>query len=481
MSTRRQFLKAIGVGAAGVAATPLLEACSSSSSTAAPASSAAAATTSAGAAAPTSGAVAAATSAATASSGAATTAAAAAASTAEVSGHVSLGFFGASDIIKAWTPIFDDFRKSHPKITLDAVPVPAATWTAYADSVILQLSGGKEFDVVQSAVNVQQLFVSKGVVQPLDDLITRDKAELADYLSDENAKFLGWNKTLVSKDGKTYYLPADYNSYCAWINTKMFQEAGVPIPTNDWTWDDLMAAGAKICTSPGKFLIDVDPGDMFFFQPWALTNGGTLLSADWTKSTLADPKTIEAAAFAQSLCQKGYSPKPGGSFDAVTAFAQDKLAIFGCGMWLNPSIKAAGAASKVKVVAWPQKTTKGTSVGWNAYPIMKKSKNQEAAWAFVKYLASSAAVTNLAATGQSCPGRKSVFFGDALKQAAPEPGIDELWNAVDYATPVPSPDAADAINAAVIKTLTQLYSSNTDATKLMTDLDKQVTGYLAGA
>lgn len=441
MVTRRNLLRAAGGAATAFAAAPLLEAC-----------------------------------------GAGTTAKTPIASTApkNVSGHVSLGFFGASDIVKAWTPIFDDFRKTFPNVSLEAVPVPAPTWTDYADSIILQLSGGREFDVVQAAVNVQQLFISKGVVQPLDDYINRDQADLADYLSDENPKFLDWNKSLVSKGGARYYLPADYNTYCAWVNTEMFQQAGVPVPTNDWTWDDVMAAGAKICTSPGTFLFNVDPGDMFFFQPWALTNGGTLLNADWTKSTLADPKTIEAAAFAQSLCLKGYSPKPGGSFDPVTAFAQNKLAVFGCGMWLNPSLKQANAAGKAKVVAWPHKTTKGTSVGWNAYPILKKSKNQEAAWAFVKYLASKRAVQNLAATGQATPGRKSVFFND-LPAAAPEQGLDELWNSVDYATPVPSPDAADAVNKAVIKTLTQLYSSaSADPTKLMQQLDKDVTGFLAG-
>lgn len=440
MIERREFLKVAGLGAAALAFGPVAAACSSSKSSApkTPLS----------------------------------------AAPSNVTGHVSLGFFGASDIVKAWTPIFADFRKTHPGITLDAVPVPAATWTDYADSVILQMSGGREFDVVQAAVNVQQLFVSKGVVQQLDEYVNRDKAELADYLSDENQKFLTWNTSLVSQGKGTFYLPADYNTYCAWVNTEMFQEAGVPIPDNDWTWDDLMAAGAKICTSPGKFLIDVDPGDMFFFQPWALTNGGTLLSADWSKSTLADPKTIEAAAFAQSLCQKGYSPKPGGSFDAVTEFAHNKLAIFGCGMWLNPSLKAAGAAGKAKIVAWPRKTTKGTSVGWNAYPIMKKSKNQEAAWAFVKYLASKHAVENLASTGQATPGRKSVFFAD-LPAAAPEQGLSELWNSVDYATPVPSPASADAINKAIIKTLTQLYSSSSDAATLMKALDKEVTGYLS--
>lgn len=395
----------------------------------------------------------------------------------QLTGKLTVAFFGASDIVKAWTPIFDGFRKLHPKVDLTLVPIPGGTWSDYADSAVLQMAGGREFDVLEAAVNIQRLFISKNVIQPLDAYIARDRAELASYFADENPKFLHWNKTLISKGGPIYYLPGDYNAYCAWVNTKMFQDAGVPIPDNNWTWDDLMAAGAKICTSPGKYLIHVDPGDMFFVQPWALTNASTLMNADWTKSTFAAPRTIEAAKFAQSLCAKGYSPKPGGAFDDTTEFAADKLAIFGCGMWLNPSIKAAGAAGKVKIVAWPRNRTKGTSVGWNAYPVVKSSKNKEAAWAFTKYLASNRAVTNIAKTGQSTPGRRKLFYKYA-PVAAPEKGIENLWTAVEYATPVPSPDAADAINALVIKTMTQVYSSTSDPTPLMQSLDKQVTALL---
>jgi multiple sugar transport system substrate-binding protein len=393
---------------------------------------------------------------------------------------VSCAFFGAADIVKAWTPIFADFQKSYPGITLEVVPVNATTWTGYADSVILQMAGGKIFDVVQSPVNIQQLFAAKDVLLPLDDFLARDKAEMASYFTDENAQFLKWTTDIVSPKGTpTYFLPADYNTYLCWINTKMFQDAGVPLPTNDWTWDDLMAAGKKICTTPGKYLIDVQPDD-FAFGPWAYTNGGTILNADWTKSTMTDPKTIEAAEFAQNLCKLGYSPKPGGAFDDVTEFSQDKLAIFGAGMWLNPSLKTAGAAGKAKVVAWPQKTQKGTSVGWNAYPLIKKSQNQEAAWAFAKYLVSKRAVTNLAATGQACPGLKSVFFSDTLATASPEPGVSELWNSVAYATPLPSPVASDAVVDAFAKTFTELYSSTKDATTLLTALDKQLNTLLAG-
>jgi multiple sugar transport system substrate-binding protein len=443
MIARRDVLKTTGIAAAAVAATPLIDACASSGS-----------------------------------KGQSPSAIGAAPKV--VKGHVSLAFFGAADIIKAWTPIFADFRRNHPHITLEAVPVPAATWTAYADSAILQMAGGRKFDILQAATNIQQLFISKGVVEPLDPYITRDKAELASYFSDENSHFLTWNKNLISRGGSLYYLPADYNTYCAWINTQMFHDAGVPVPSDGWTWDDLMAAGKEITKTKGKYLIYVDPSDMFFFQPWALTNGGTLLNANWTKSTLGQPQTIAAAKFAQSLVLKGYSPKPGGAFDVVTEFAANKLAIFGCGMWLNPTLKEAHGAGKAKIVSWPRNVRMGTSVGWNAYPIVKSSQNKEAAWAFLKYLASKRAVTNLALTGQATPGRKSVFE-HTLPTAAPEQGLEELWTSVNYATPTPSPAASDAINNAIIKTMTQIYGSTADPAPLMRSLDHQVGNLLASS
>ena len=87
--------------------------------------------------------------------------------------------------------------------------------------------------------------VTKGIVAPLDEFIERDKAQLAPYFADENPKFLAWNKSLISRGGPTYFLPADYNTYCCWVNTEMFEKAGVPVPSDGWTWDDLMAAGEK--------------------------------------------------------------------------------------------------------------------------------------------------------------------------------------------------------------------------------------------
>jgi multiple sugar transport system substrate-binding protein len=393
----------------------------------------------------------------------------------ELTGNLSVAFFGAADIVKAWTPIFNAFKKLHPKLSVELVPIPGTDWTTYADSAMLQMAGGKQYDVLQAAVNIQRLFVSKSVVEPLDAYIARDRAELASYFKDENDKFFQWNKKLISKSD-TYYLPADYNTNCIWLNTKMFKDAGLAVPNDSWTWDDLMAAGPKICTSSDTFLMNV-AADAWDFQPWALTNGSDIMNSDWSVSTFSHPKTVEAAKFAQSLVNKGYSPKPGGAFDVVSEFANDKLAIFTAGAWLNPSVKAAGAANKAKVIAWPQKVRKGTTVGWNAYPIVKSSKNKEAAWAFLKYLNSTAVTATLAKSGQATPGRKSTFF-KYMPTVAPEQNIDELWTSLNYATPTPSPNESDAFTLAAEKTLTQIYSSSSDPTPLLKSLDQQVTKLL---
>lgn len=40
-------------------------------------------------------------------------------------------------------------------------------------------------------------------------------------------------------DGKQYAIPKDFDTIGVWYNKKIFDEAGVPYPTDDWTWDDM--------------------------------------------------------------------------------------------------------------------------------------------------------------------------------------------------------------------------------------------------
>ncbi len=46
--------------------------------------------------------------------------------------------------------------------------------------------------------------------------------------------------------GDMYGLPSDAQSQIIAYNKKMFDDAGVAYPTDDWTWDDLVEMGKKI-------------------------------------------------------------------------------------------------------------------------------------------------------------------------------------------------------------------------------------------
>jgi len=122
-------------------------------------------------------------------------------------------------------------------------------------------------------------------------------------------------------------------------------------------------------------------------MPYLLTNGASTLSADWKTSTVNTPQAIDAATFMRSLGEKKISPEPGGTFDQFTATAQGKMAMFGGGRWPVLNMRTLNVVSKMKILPWPQKTTKGSPVGWGCYPIMKGAQNVEAAWAFVKFIA----------------------------------------------------------------------------------------------
>src|SRR5690606_25873799 len=124
-------------------------------------------------------------------------------------------------------------------------------------------------------------------------------------------------------------------------------------------------------------------------------------------------------------------------------------------------IREVELVDKVKLVAWPQKVEKGSPVGWDGHPIMRESQNKEAAWAFVKFLASTTAQEiEVGQGGPTVPPRQSMATSDAFLADSPE-GMNKLYEALDYATPIPSPDAGNVIEQDIIDTFNQILAGNT--------------------
>src|SRR5665811_699393 len=346
----------------------------------------------------------------------------------EVSGTIKLLMNVTPDYMAG---VFGAFNEQHPDVEVQAEGISSSGWADFSDQVVTRVAGGEKFDIVQ----------------------------------------------IVTAGGETYFLPGEFNTMGIWYNSKMFADAGVEEPATDWTWDDFHAAATAVLGEEGTFGMHVNGGLFVSVMPWLLTNSASPLNADWTEATVDTPEAIEAAQFMRSLVEEGVSPEPGGEFDAYTLMAQDKLAMFGAGRWPLANIRELEIVDKVKIAPWPRKTEPGSPIGWKSYPIFEVSENKEAAWAFAKFMTTPEASIEIAKLGTEVPPRREAIESDIFLENSPE-GMDVLFKAVDYATPVPGPDNGAIIQSAIQETFDQILIGNVDAESALKDLNEDIQSEL---
>lgn len=355
-------------------------------------------------------------------------------------GSVSFMYYGTAADQKSYDALFAKFRSQHPEITLKAQGVAAKSWADFSNAVATRLAGGQPVDVVQIATEGQRIFMSKGLLEPLDDYIKKDQALVDSYYKDTPAQIRKLTQQHASQDGHTFFMPGGYNTMALYLNTKIFSAAGVQPPTDTWTWDEFMAAGQTIKAKTGAFLTSIGSGYFTDVMPWLLNNGAAPMNGDWTQSTINTPAAVEALTFARSLVAAGLAPKPGGTYDAPTAMAQGKLASFGGGRWPTNDLRRLKIVDQVELVKWPMKANPGSPVGWDAWPILKGSKNKDAAWVLITYLISEGFGDSITTGGGGAvPARISDATGAAFLQNAPK-NTGLLVKLLDVATPIPGPN-----------------------------------------
>ena len=348
---------------------------------------------------------------------------------------------GSAQELTVWKQVVAGFKKTHPNVTMDFVFLAQPTWGSFFTSVQTRLIGGETYDLVNIPTEGQRLFASKGVIEPLDAYISRDKAEVNALFSDINPKVLQAIKQHSSPDGQTYYVPYGFNTMTIWYYKPLFQAAGVPFPASNWTWDDFLRAAERIAkpSAPaGKQVYAYNFKNSIFagLDPWLFTNGASLLNSSWSTATINSPRAVEALQFQRAMVARKLAPQPGGQFDEPTAMVQGRLAMAGCGWWYLPNFRALNAVDKVGMAPWPRKTQQGSPAGYGAMAMFKQSQNKDVAWEFIKYMLSAPVQQTFAQTafvGGAQSIRRSIATGPAARAAGPT-GYADLYDALEYAT-----------------------------------------------
>jgi multiple sugar transport system substrate-binding protein len=380
-----------------------------------------------------------------------------------------------------WDSLIAEFSKSHPNIAVKYVPTPGDSWGDYFDKLATMIAGGNPPDVSRVAIEGTRLMVSRGLAVPLDDYMKGDP-EIDEYLKDVSPKLL----EAFRVEGKTYELPFDWNNMIMYYNTKMFQKEGLQPPKKEWTKDEFLNIAERLTkrTASGEpevfgfgFAVQYFSGTI----PWMFANGTNLLSDDWTKSNLKDPKVLEVVQFLQDLVWKyKVSPKPPASHaDIYSLMAAGKVAMAGGGRWPVLQMTKAGFYD-FDIQYFPKWREQVTEFGLGGVVIMKSSRYPKEAWQWAKFLTSKRALEELTKVGQAIPARRSVAESPAMFELPPK-NAKIFYESIlgPNAKPVPSPPQYNRIEATWRRYLGKVLANEMAPAAALQECDKEFTDILA--
>jgi multiple sugar transport system substrate-binding protein len=198
-------------------------------------------------------------------------------------------------------PIIDAFNNSQKEIHVSYSEMPSG-----GDNVLkmtTMLMSGDQYDVFgQSQTEHLYQRVKNGLVYPLDDLLVKGGYDYEKLFS----KSIRETETF---DGKIYGVPYALNRYEILYNKSIFDKAGVPYPTDDWTWDELREIAKKVSSGEGANKI-YGWGEAQIASPdWTLMAslelGIDALYKSATESNWDHPVFLRALEFTNNLIKDG--------------------------------------------------------------------------------------------------------------------------------------------------------------------------------
>ncbi len=390
---------------------------------------------------------------------------------------ITYSIWGDPQEIASQTAIAEAFHAANPDITVN---VDVSDWTAYWDKLQTGLAGGAAPDVFAMDGPLFPDYQSRDVLLDLKPFIDQDAYDLTQLADQGVADF-------TTADGGQYGLPRDLNTIVLYYNKAMFDAAGIPYPDDTWDWAKLREVAKQLTKDEngdgkpeqwGFYTETTDMENDWLSLVWQ--NGGDVLAQDGKSTVLGTDEAAGGIQFLQDLIWKDKVMPDAAISDTLgDAFEQGQAAMSANGSWNVPTFDAAGF--DYGVVALPKGPAgRFTSVNPTGAVVSKTSKSPDAAWAFVKYLASPAAQQQLMQLKASLPVNKEVLagpyasssdaakvFADSLEYAKLKPsfkGYDEFTTTLqeELDTNVfnaPNKTAKDAL-ATVVPKLNELLAGN---------------------
>ena len=349
--------------------------------------------------------------------------------------EIKVAFWGAPDEIRIMEGVIDEWQRSHPCTIVKLEHTP---YRGYADKLLTRIAGRSSPDIICTEVDLFVTFQSKDVLLDLTPYIKKDtELNIKDFYPEIINRF--------TVGGKLYALPRDTAPYaCVYYNKKLFDEAGVPYPKDDWDVFDMLEKAKKLTKTDSS-----DRVTQYGFYTWAWQNfvyafGGSLVDNvnDPKRCTLDSKESLAGLSFYSDLINK-YRVHPTSTAMTNLAmgvqgmFMTGRLAMFASGIWETPGLRKIDNF-EWDVAMFPRGPNgrRAFGTGGSAYCILKDSKHPDEAFEVIKALSGRKGEECLADAGLAQPAIKDITLSEhwALNDNPPKNKkmLDEAMRYVVY-------------------------------------------------
>ncbi|MBE9914705.1 sugar ABC transporter substrate-binding protein [Paenibacillus donghaensis] len=384
-------------------------------------------------------------------------------STGETSGdkketvEVTMAYWANASEQKNFEYMVNGLEKEYPnvKVKMQMYPTSDEFWKAIPSAI----AAGVGPDIIAMSDEGNYEYIKKGVLAPLDDLITQAGFE-KDRIT--GSLYKGW-----TDDNKLYGIPYDSSTSMLAINKAMFEKSG--ITKTPETMDEVVELAKAMTTKDVKGIIgSIDP---FHITQYVHAFGG-----DWGYGkTINSKENIAGVQFFVDLFLKhkvAIAPIEVGAPWDGEVFSQEKGAMSTAGPWYVGHLKEANPNMKMIALPMPKGTVAAQSAYSHGLSILAGSKHKEEAMQVIKYaLRDDAQLNAIEAVGYS-PAVSSLLPKYLEKNPELKPVFDNMEK---VGMPFAYPEQTKAFHADLLKGVEEIIFKQDGLTveKLLNDLQSK--------
>lgn len=272
-------------------------------------------------------------------------------------------------------------------------------------------------------------YAAAGTYAPVDDFIAADSYDLSVFYPAgvEAAKY----------DGKMFSLPwiVHPGRVGVFYNINAFEEAGLDVPTADWTYETFAETASALTKADGGQTSQWGwaPELSYFGMLVPIRSyGGDWLNPEGTTCTVAEEPAVAGLKEWEKFYQElQIAPSPAQADANEQMWASGRVAMVQAGYWGQ-----AWGRELVKDFEWMVAPAPKGSAGsqsmfeWDGNVILSQSKAQREAWEFLKFNSTKDAGIKIAQMGSVPGGRPDVWEDPSLMEFPPHAVFAEIMKTI---------------------------------------------------